>query len=174
VAETDQALLRASGAVFEAPAFVAGLDDVAVVGEAVEERRGHLGVAEDGRPFTEGEVGGDDDGGLLVETADEVEEQLTTGLGEGKVAEFIENDEVQAAEVVGNAACRPARASASSLLTRSMTLKNRPRAPPRMQARAMPTARWVLPVPEPPTRTRLRCWARKPPPARSRTRVSLI
>jgi hypothetical protein len=75
-----------------------------VVGEAVEERRGHLGVAEDGRPFTEGEVGGDDDGGLLVETADEVEEQLTTGLGEGKVAEFIENDEVQAAEVVGNAA----------------------------------------------------------------------
>jgi hypothetical protein len=30
--------------------------------------------------------------------------------------------------------------SASSLLTRSTTLKKRPRAPPRMQARAMPTA----------------------------------
>ena len=69
---------------------------------------------------------------------------------------------------------RPARASASSLLTRSTTLKKRPRAPPRMQARAMAMARWVLPVPVPPTSTTLRCWARKPPPARSRTRVSLI
>jgi hypothetical protein len=35
---------------------------------------------------------------------------------------------------------RPDLASASRLLTRSTTLKNRPRAPPRMQARAMPTA----------------------------------
>ena len=66
---------------------------------------------------------------------------------------------------------RPARASASSLLTRSTTLKKRPRAPPRMQARAMAMARWVLPVPVPPTRTTLRCWARNSPPARSRTRV---
>jgi hypothetical protein len=40
-----------SDAAFEAPAIVAGLDDVAVVGEPVEERIGHLGVAEDGRPF---------------------------------------------------------------------------------------------------------------------------
>ena len=56
---------------------------------------------------------------------------------------------------------RPARPSASSLLTRSTTLKKRPRAPPRMQARAMAMARWVLPVPVPPTRTTLRCWARK-------------
>jgi hypothetical protein len=38
-------------AALEAPAIVAGLDDVAVVGEPVEERIGHLGVAEDGRPF---------------------------------------------------------------------------------------------------------------------------
>ena len=40
--------------------------------------------------------------------------------------------------------------------------------------RAMPTAMWVLPVPVPPIRATLRCWSRKPPPARSRTRVSLI
>ena len=33
----------------EAPTVVAGLDDVAVVGEAVEERSRHLGIAEDGR-----------------------------------------------------------------------------------------------------------------------------
>ena len=43
-----------------------------------------------------------------------------------------------------------------------------------MQLRAMAMARWVLPVPVPPTSTTLRCWARKSPPARSRTSVSLI
>jgi hypothetical protein len=32
-------------AVFKEPALVAGLDDVAVVGEPVEQRGGHLGVA---------------------------------------------------------------------------------------------------------------------------------
>ena len=50
-----------SGAVLEAPALVAGLDDVAVMGQPVEQRGGHLGVAEHARPFAEGEVGGDDD-----------------------------------------------------------------------------------------------------------------
>ena len=85
-----------SGAVLEAPALVAGLDDVAVMGEAVEQRGGHLGVAEDARPFAEGEVGGDDDRGLLVEPADQVEQQLAAGLGEGQIAEFVEDDEVHA------------------------------------------------------------------------------
>ena len=35
-----------SGAVLEAPALVAGLDDVAMVGQAVEQRGRHLGIAE--------------------------------------------------------------------------------------------------------------------------------
>ena len=87
-----------SGAVLEAPALVAGLDDVAVMGEAVEQRRGHLGVAEDARPFAEGEVGGDDDRGLLVEPADQVEQQLAAGLGERQVAELVEDDEVHRGE----------------------------------------------------------------------------
>lgn len=34
------------GAVFEAPALVAGFDDLAVMGEPIEERGRHLGVAE--------------------------------------------------------------------------------------------------------------------------------
>lgn len=89
---------------FEAPAFVAGLDDVAVVGKAVEERGGHLGIPEDARPFAEREVRGDDDRGALIEAADEVEEQLPTGLCEGKVAELVEDQEVEAAEEIGGAA----------------------------------------------------------------------
>ena len=48
------------------------------------------------RPFTEGEIRGDDDRGALVEPADEVEQELAAGLGEGQIAEFVEDDEVHA------------------------------------------------------------------------------
>jgi hypothetical protein len=51
----------ASGSVLEAPAFVAGLDDLAVMGEPVKQRCRHLGVAEHAGPFAEGKVRGDDD-----------------------------------------------------------------------------------------------------------------
>ena len=65
------------GAVFEAEAFVSGFKDMAVVGEPVEQRGGHLGISEDGSPFREAQVGGDDDAGALVELAQEMEEQST-------------------------------------------------------------------------------------------------
>ena len=65
-----------SASVFEAPAVITCLDDVAVMGDAIEQRGGHLGIAEHGRPFAEGQVGGDDHRGLLVELADQVEQQL--------------------------------------------------------------------------------------------------
>jgi hypothetical protein len=91
-------------AAFEAPGFVSGLDDLAMMGEAIEQCSGHLGVAEDGGPFTERQVGGDDDAGALVEFRDEVEEQLPAGLGEGEIAEFVEHDEVEPGQVIGDAA----------------------------------------------------------------------
>ena len=47
--------------VFEAPAFVSGLDDLTVMCEAVEQRGCHLGIPEDRDPFAELKVGGDDD-----------------------------------------------------------------------------------------------------------------
>ena len=72
--------------------------------EAIEESGRHLGVAEDAGPFAEGKVGGDDDGGLLVEPADQVEEELTAGLGKGQIAEFVEDDEVLSGQVAGHAA----------------------------------------------------------------------
>jgi hypothetical protein len=49
------------GAGSEAEAVVSGLDDMATVGQAIEERGRHLGVAEDRGPFAEAEVGGDGD-----------------------------------------------------------------------------------------------------------------
>ena len=60
------------------------------MGEAVEQRGGHLGIAEDAGPLREGQVGGDDQAGVFVELADQVEEQGAAGLAEGQVAQFVE------------------------------------------------------------------------------------
>jgi len=79
-----------SGAVLEAPAVVAGFDDVAVVRKPVEERRGHLGIGEDAGPFTKGEIGRYDNRRVLVKAADQVKQQLAAGLGERQIAEFVE------------------------------------------------------------------------------------
>ena len=89
-------------AAFETPTVVTGFHDVAMVSQAVEQRGGHLGVAEHAGPFTEGEIGGDDDGGPLVEPADEMEQQLAAGLIERQVAEFVEDDEVHPGQMLGD------------------------------------------------------------------------
>jgi len=98
-------------AALEAPTVVPGFDDITVMGQAIEQRGRHLGVSEDARPFSESKIGGDDDRGSLIEPADEVEQELTTGLGKGQIAELIENHEVHAGEVVG----KPALASIAGL-----------------------------------------------------------
>ena len=72
-----------------------------MVREAVEQRGGHLGITENGWPFTEGEIGRDDDRGTLVETADQVEQQLAARLRERQITQFVEDDEVEAGEIVG-------------------------------------------------------------------------
>lgn len=82
-------------AVFEAPAIVARLDDIAVVGDAVEQRRGHLGIAEDGGPLAEREVRGDDDAGAFIKLADEAERQLPSRACERQISKLVEHDQVE-------------------------------------------------------------------------------
>ncbi len=57
----------------EAERCIPRLKDRAVMRYPVQERGCHLGIAEDRDPFTELQVGGDDDAGFLIELADEVE-----------------------------------------------------------------------------------------------------
>src|SRR6266478_5173274 len=90
-----------SGAVLETPALVAGFENVAVVGEAVEQRRRHLGVGEDARPFGKGEIGRQDDRGALVEAADQVEQHLAAADRERQITKLVEDDEIDADELVG-------------------------------------------------------------------------
>lgn len=54
-------------AVLEAPRFVAGLDDIAVVCESIQQCRGNLLVAEYVGRFTEVRIGGDGHAGLLIQ-----------------------------------------------------------------------------------------------------------
>ena len=49
-------------------------------GEPVEQRSGHLGVAEDTVPLAEGQGRGNDCRGAFVELADQVEQELATGF----------------------------------------------------------------------------------------------
>ena len=63
-AEGGPSLFRASffgvsGPTFEAPAVVAGFEEMAVVRQTVENSCGHFGITKHIRPFTEAQVGGD-------------------------------------------------------------------------------------------------------------------
>ena len=57
----------------EPEAVVSGFEDVAVVGEAIEQSRRHLGVAEHPGPFAKAEVRRDDHAGALVKLAKQME-----------------------------------------------------------------------------------------------------
>ena len=72
------------------------------MGEPVEQGRGHLGVAEDGGPFGETAIGGDDRAGALIELAQQVEQQGAARGAERQVAALIEDDEVRVDEAAGD------------------------------------------------------------------------
>ena len=79
-----------SSAVLEAPAFVAGLDDVAVIREAIERGGGYHDVTEntEHRSAKARLVVTMIDSLPLVEPAYQVEQQLAARLGERQIAEF--------------------------------------------------------------------------------------
>ena len=54
-----------------------------MVGDAIEQGAGEALAGEDGCPFLEGQVRGDDGGAALVAPAEDVEQQLAAGLRQG-------------------------------------------------------------------------------------------
>ena len=73
-------LFRRLGTGLESIAVISGLQNVAAVGEAIEQRGGHFGVPKNGGPFREAQVGGDDDAGALIELAQEMEQQSAAAM----------------------------------------------------------------------------------------------
>src|ERR1700679_1417117 len=64
------------------------------------------------RPVGERKIGGEQQRGVFIELADQMEQQLTAGLAEREIAEFVDDDEIIAQQVLG----QPARATGSLLL----------------------------------------------------------
>ena len=73
--------------------------------DAIQKGGCHLGIPEDRDPFTELKVGCDDDAGLLVELADQMEEQRATGFGKRDVAQLVDDDAVQSRELPDDLPC---------------------------------------------------------------------
>jgi hypothetical protein len=72
-----------------------------MMGDTIQKCRGHLAVPKDLRPFAEGQVGGNDERGPLVELGDEVEQQLSAVFRERQIAQFIKYHEIKSGEVCG-------------------------------------------------------------------------
>ena len=70
-----------------------------MVCDAVEQGAGEALAGEDRSPFLEGQVGGDDGGAVLVALAEHVEQQLTAGLRQGHVSEFVDDQETDLGEL---------------------------------------------------------------------------
>jgi hypothetical protein len=81
-------------ALLEAERLIAGFDDVAVMGQSIQQSGGQLGVDKHAAPFRERQIGGNDDAGSLVEFGKQVKQQCTAGLREGQIAKLIQNDQV--------------------------------------------------------------------------------
>ena len=86
-------------ATLETVALAVHLQDVEVVGEAVQQRAGEAFRSEDLGPFVEGQVGGDQDGAPLVALAEHLEEQFRPGGGQGHEAQFVDDQQVQAGQL---------------------------------------------------------------------------
>jgi len=57
-----------------------------VVGDAIEQGCGHFGIPKNRHPLGKGQIRGDDQRGLLVKLADQVEQQRASGARERQIA----------------------------------------------------------------------------------------
>ena len=78
--------------VFEPVAFPGAVDDMGPMGQTVQERCRQVGITEDLGPVGKAKIGGDNHRAPFVTFGKNLEKQLGTFLGQGDVAELI-NDE---------------------------------------------------------------------------------
>ena len=89
-----------SPALLETEAVSVHLQDVDVVGEAVEQRAGEPFRAEDFSPFREVQITGDHGRATLVALAEHLEEQLGAGFRQRHEAEFIDDEQFVAGDLL--------------------------------------------------------------------------
>ena len=70
-----------------------------MVGDTVEQRAGEALAGEDRGPFLEGQVRGDDGGAVLVAPAEDVEQELASGLRQRHVSELVDDQQADSGEL---------------------------------------------------------------------------
>ena len=70
-----------------------------MVGEAVQQGAGQPLRAEDLGPLVEGKVGGHQDGAPLVALAEDLEEQLRPGGGQGDETQLVDDQQAEAGKL---------------------------------------------------------------------------
>jgi len=84
----------------EAERCVPGLDDAAVVRDAIKQGRRHLGVTEYRHPFAELEIGRDDDTGGFIQFADQMKQQRPAGFWKWNIAKLVDDDAIQRCQLL--------------------------------------------------------------------------
>ena len=69
-------------------------ENLALVRKAVEKGGGKDGIAKEVSPAIEALVGGNDDGGILVELGDELKEEVGFDPGDGEISKFVNYEQV--------------------------------------------------------------------------------
>ena len=98
-----------SAAVFEPPAGIACLDDIAMMGEAIEHGGCHFGVAEHLRPIGECQIGGDQQRRVLIELADEVKRRQYPDEFKREALELLVSSGRPLSQIAGNWGFPPER-----------------------------------------------------------------
>ena len=83
-------------AVAEAPALVAGVDDVRSVGEPVDDGLREPRVGEHLGPLAERQVGGEDQAAAFVAFGEDLEDELGGAVGQGQVAQLVTDKQLGA------------------------------------------------------------------------------
>ena len=86
-------VLASRPALLEPVALAVHLQDMDMVGDAVEQRAGEALAGKDRGPFLEGQVRGDDGGAVLVAPAEDVEQELAAGLRQGDVSKLVDDQQ---------------------------------------------------------------------------------
>lgn len=84
-------------------AFHIHLEDGRVVNKPVDGGQGHGRIREDGIPFAEGLVGGDQHGAALISCADDFEQDAGLRLIFGDIGDVVEDQQMELVELCDGA-----------------------------------------------------------------------
>ena len=79
---------------FEAEAFAIHLEDMAMVGESIQQSRSHAFALEDMIPIAERQVAGDQQAAAFIAIGEDLEQQFGSRAAEREVAEFVHDQQV--------------------------------------------------------------------------------